>query len=75
VRTFNTGTMSSTEEQNKAVIAKYFDEYWGKLNPDIVDELCADDVFQSYPMQGNPRKGKEAVKQAMVEHKAVSYLL
>lgn len=64
--------MSTVEERNKAVIAKYFTEYWGNLNPDIVDEVCADDVLQSYPMHGNPKKGKAAVKQAMVDFKAVS---
>jgi hypothetical protein len=62
--------MSTLQDQNKAIIAKYFSEYWGKLNADIVDELCADDFFQSYPMHGNPKKGKEAAKQAMVDFKA-----
>ncbi len=55
------------------MIAKYFTEYWGKLNPDIVDEVCADEVFQSYPMHANPKKGKAAVKQAMVDFKAVRF--
>ena len=64
--------MSTVEERNKEIIAKYFTEYWGNLNPDIVDEVCADDVLQSYPMHGNPKKGKAAVKQAMVDFKAVS---
>jgi hypothetical protein len=64
--------MATVEERNKEVITRYFTEYWGKLNPDIVDEVCADDVFQSYPMHGNPKKGKTAVKQAMVDFKAVS---
>ncbi|KIW52923.1 hypothetical protein PV05_08531 [Exophiala xenobiotica] len=62
--------MATVEERNKEVIAKYFTEYWGKLNPDIVDEVCADEVFQSYPMHANPKKGKAAVKQAMVDFKA-----
>ncbi|KIW86980.1 uncharacterized protein Z519_12445 [Cladophialophora bantiana CBS 173.52] len=62
--------MATVEERNKEVITKYFTEYWGKLNPDIVDEVCADDVFQSYPMHANPKKGKAAVKQAMVDFKA-----
>ncbi len=65
--------MATVEERNKEVIAKYFTEYWGKLNPDIVDEVCADEVFQSYPMHANPKKGKAAVKQAMVDFKAVRF--
>ena len=64
--------MSSNEERNKAVIARYFEEYWGKLNPDIVDEVCADDFFQFYPMHANPKRGKAAAKQAMADFKAVS---
>ena len=64
--------MATVEERNKEVIARYFTEYWGKLNPNIVDELCVDDVLQSYPMHANPKKGKAAVKQAMVDFKAVS---
>jgi hypothetical protein len=64
--------MATVEERNKQVIATYFTEYWGKLNPGIVDDLCADDVLQSYPMHANPKKGKAAVKSAMVDFKAVS---
>jgi SnoaL-like polyketide cyclase len=64
--------MSTVEQRNKEVIARYFTEYWGNLNPDIVDEVCADDVLQSYPMHGNPKKGKAAVKQAMVDFKTVN---
>ena len=63
--------MATVEERNKAVIAKYFTQYWGELNPDIVDEVCADDVLQSYPMHANPKKGKDAVKQSIVDFKAV----
>jgi hypothetical protein len=64
--------MATTEQRNKEIIAMYFTEYWGKLNPDIVDEVCADDVLQSYPMHANPKKGKAAVKQALVDFKAVN---
>ena len=60
----------SLQEKNKAIIAKYFDEYWGKLNPDIVDELCSDDFQQFYPMHG-PKEGKEAAKQMLTDFKAV----
>jgi hypothetical protein len=67
--------MATVEERNKAVIAKYFTEYWGELNPDIVDEVCADNMIQSYPMHANPKKGKVAVKQAIVDFKAVYLLL
>lgn len=63
--------MASIEEKNKAIIAKYFAEYWAKQNPAIVDEVCADDILQFYPMHANPKRGKEALKQNIVEFKAV----
>lgn len=53
--------MSTPQEKNKAVVQKYFEEYWGKGNVDIVDEVCADNFVIDYPMHG-PRRGKEAAK-------------
>ncbi|KAH8816595.1 hypothetical protein F5884DRAFT_818607 [Xylogone sp. PMI_703] len=59
----------SLQENNKAVVSKYFEEYWGKLNPNIVDELCADDFVIAYPMHG-PKYGKAAAKKMLVDFKA-----
>ncbi|KAH8811372.1 hypothetical protein F5884DRAFT_271360 [Xylogone sp. PMI_703] len=56
----------STERQNKAVIEKYFDEYWVKGNVSVVDELCSDDFLQSYPNHG-PRHGKAEAKRMLSE--------
>lgn len=42
----------------------------GKANPNVVDELCADNFMIAYPMHG-PRYGKEAAKQMMIDFKAV----
>lgn len=52
------------EQQNLAVVSEYFDEYWNKANPEIVDKLCADNFVINYPMHG-PRYGKEAAKEMM----------
>ncbi|KAJ8097092.1 hypothetical protein POJ06DRAFT_278600 [Lipomyces tetrasporus] len=60
--------MSSIEEQNKAMVAEYFEHYWGKANLDIVDKLCSDDFVINYSMQG-PWKGKEAAKSMLSEFK------
>jgi len=65
--------MSTIEEKNKAVVAKFMDEYWSKLNPDVVDECCADDMYQHYPLQGEPAKGKDAVKATIIGFKTVSF--
>lgn len=48
-------------ERNKEIVARWFDEYWGKGNPAIVDELGADDLVFSYPLTGE-LSGREAVK-------------
>ena len=64
----------SVQDKNKAVVAKYFEEYWSKLNEDIVDELCADDFMISYPMHG-PKYGKQAAKDMLKDFKAVSQSL
>jgi steroid delta-isomerase-like uncharacterized protein len=48
-------------DENKAVVARWFDEYWGKGNAEIVDELGSDNIEFSYPLTG-ALNGKEAVK-------------
>jgi hypothetical protein len=60
----------STEKRNKAVVAKYFDEYWVKGNVSIVDELCSDDFLISYPNHG-PRRGKAEAKRMLSEFREV----
>ncbi|TVY84204.1 hypothetical protein LSUE1_G001531 [Lachnellula suecica] len=56
------------QEQNKQVVARYFEEFWARGNLSIVDELCADDVLSNYPRHG-PRRGKVAVKRMLEEFK------
>ncbi|KGQ04072.1 hypothetical protein BBAD15_g10691 [Beauveria bassiana D1-5] len=56
------------EKKNLEVVAKYFAEYWGKANQNIVDELCDDKFVINYPMHG-PRYGKEGAKRMMAEFK------
>lgn len=48
-------------DENKAIVTRWFDEYWGKGNPAIVDELGADDLVFYYPLTGE-LEGREAVK-------------
>ncbi|KAL6803122.1 hypothetical protein GGI42DRAFT_20560 [Trichoderma sp. SZMC 28013] len=65
--------MSSSEEltvqeRNKQIVARYSEEFWGKCNPDIVDELCSDDFVSNYPMHGR-REGKTEAKKMLLEFK------
>ena len=42
------GKIVSTED-NKAIVARWFTEFWGKdFNPDIIDELTAPDIRFEY---------------------------
>jgi len=46
---------------NKEIAARWFDEYWGKGNAMIVEELAKDDIHFCYPLTG-ALDGKEAVR-------------
>lgn len=61
----------TVQERNKQVVARYSEEFWGKCNPDIVDELCSDDFVSNYPMHGR-RQGKIEAKKMLLEFKEVS---
>lgn len=65
-----TNTMATLQEKNKAVVQKYFEEYWGKGNVNVVDEVCADEFVIDYPMHG-PRRGREAAKKMLLEFREV----
>jgi hypothetical protein len=67
---YTVNIMATLQEKNKALIQKYFEEYWGKGNENVVDELCADNFVIDYPMHGL-HLGKEAAKKMMVDFKAV----
>lgn len=69
--------MSSTDEltvqeRNKQIAARYSEEFWGKGNENIVDELCSDDFVSNYPMHGR-REGKIEVKKMLLEFRKVSW--
>jgi predicted ester cyclase len=52
-------------EQNKAIVARWFTEFWGKkCNLDIVDELAAPDMLLQYSLHA-PRRGHEDIKAFM----------
>jgi predicted ester cyclase len=51
----------STEE-NKAVVGRWFTEFWGAdFNPDVIDELAAPDIRFEYSLHA-PRKGRDEVR-------------
>lgn len=62
----------TVQERNKQIVARYSEEFWGKCNENIVDELCSDDFVSNYPMHGR-RQGKSEVKKMLLEFKEVSH--
>jgi predicted ester cyclase len=55
----------SREQDNKAIVGRWFTEFWGDTwNPRIVDELCAPDILLQYLLQA-PHRGRPEVKRFM----------
>ncbi len=57
----------SQEEENKAVVGRWFDEFWGSTyNAEVVDELAAPDIHFEYSLHA-PCRGRGAVKTSAAE--------
>ncbi len=47
----------SKEQDNKAIVGRWFTEFWGNpWNPKVVDELAAPDILLQYSLHA-PRRG------------------
>jgi predicted ester cyclase len=59
------GLTMSKEQENKAVVARWFKEFWGNpWNPQVIDELGGPDMLLQYSLHA-PRRGREDVKKFM----------
>ena len=57
-------------EDNKAVVGRWFTEFWGAdYNPDVIDELAAPDIRFEYSMHA-PRRGREEVRDFATKFRA-----
>ena len=57
----------SKEQQNKAIVARWFTEFWGNpWNPNVVEELAAPDMLLQYSLHA-PRRGREDVTAFMTD--------
>jgi len=58
------------QDDNKAVVSRWFTEFWGNpWNPDVVDELAAPDINFHYSLH-NPLKGRQEVKEFATKFRA-----
>lgn len=55
----------SKEEQNKALVGRWFTEFWGPtVNLNVVNELAAPDMLLQYSLH-EPRRGHDDIKAFM----------
>ena len=56
----------SKEQKNKAIVARWFKEFWGNpWNPKVVDNLAAPDMLLQYSLHA-PRRGRDDVRAFMI---------
>jgi predicted ester cyclase len=57
----------SKEEDNKAVVGRWFAAFWGeRVNLDVVDEIAAPDMLLKYSLHA-PRRGRDDIKAFMTD--------
>ncbi|RYX93535.1 MAG: ester cyclase [Comamonadaceae bacterium] len=60
----------SKEEDNKRIVGKWFDQFWGAtFNPAVIDELAAPDMLLHYSLHA-PRKGRADIRAFMTAFRA-----
>ena len=57
-------------EDNKAIVGRWFTEFWGtEYNPDVVDELAAPDIRFEYSLH-TPLRGRDQVREFALAFRA-----
>ena len=57
-------------EENKAVVGRWFTEFWGNpWNPKVIDDLAAPDMLLQYSLHA-PRRGREDVRKFITDFRA-----
>jgi predicted ester cyclase len=60
-------TEMSTQTDNKAIVGRWFTEFWGKTcNLGVVDDLAAPDMLLQYSLHA-PRRGHDDIKAFMTD--------
>jgi predicted ester cyclase len=60
----------SKETNNKAVVGRWFTDFWGKdVNLAVIDEIAAPDMLLKYSLH-EPRRGREDIKAFMTDFRA-----
>lgn len=60
----------SKEDDNKAVVGRWFTEFWGKdVNLAVIDEIAAPDMLLQYSLH-EPRRGRDDIRAFMTDFRA-----
>ena len=60
----------SLQDDNKAIVGRWFTDFWGKTcNLSVVDEIAAPDMLLQYSLH-DPRKGRGDIKAFMTDFRA-----
>ena len=60
----------SKEQDNKAVVARWFTEFWGKKpNLAVIDEIAAPNMLLKYSLH-KPRRGRDDIRAFMADFRA-----
>ena len=60
----------SKQDDNKAVVGRWFTEFWGKtVNLGVIDEIAAPDMLLKYSLH-EPRRGRTDIKAFMTDFRA-----
>jgi predicted ester cyclase len=60
----------SLQDDNKAIVGRWFTDFWGKTcNLSVVDEIAAPDILLKYSLHA-PRRGRKDIKAFMTDFRA-----
>jgi len=60
----------SLQDDNKAIVGRWFTDFWGKTcDLRVVDEIASPDMLLKYSLH-KPRKGREDIKSFMTDFRA-----
>src|SRR3981081_2864338 len=58
------------EEDNKAVVVRWFTDFWGEnVNLSVVDDIASPDMLLKYSLH-EPRRGQDDIKAFMTDFRA-----
>jgi predicted ester cyclase len=63
-------SIMTKEQENKAIVGRWFTEFWGNpWNPRVIEELAAADMLLQYSLHA-PRRGRDDVRNFMTGFRA-----